>query len=133
MVRSIFAQPDADSVREQQRRIAAQLEDRFPEAAALLDEAVWGAQTRSAPANLPFAARSYLCTPQVLERSIDEINRQVEASAGSGDAAARLEGLVSAIQDEIAPNEAGFRSLMRLSIAQSPSDQPRVASIRGER
>jgi len=39
MVRSIFAQPDADSVREQQRRIVAQLEGRFPEAAALLDEA----------------------------------------------------------------------------------------------
>jgi putative transposase len=39
MVRSIFAQPDADSVREQHGRIVAQLEDRFPEAAALLDEA----------------------------------------------------------------------------------------------
>jgi putative transposase len=39
MVRSIFAQPDADSVREQHGRIVAQLEGRFPEAAALLDEA----------------------------------------------------------------------------------------------
>jgi putative transposase len=39
MVRSIFAQPDADSVREQHGRVVAQLEDRFPEAAALLDEA----------------------------------------------------------------------------------------------
>jgi putative transposase len=39
MVRTIFAQPDTDSVREQQRRIVAQLEGRFPEAAALLDEA----------------------------------------------------------------------------------------------
>jgi putative transposase len=39
MVRSIFAQPDADSVHEQHRRIVAQLEGRFPEAAALLDEA----------------------------------------------------------------------------------------------
>jgi putative transposase len=39
MVRTIFAQPDADSVREQHRRIVAQLEGRFPEAAALLDEA----------------------------------------------------------------------------------------------
>jgi hypothetical protein len=57
----------------------------------------------------------------------------VDASAGSGDAAARLQGLVSAIQDEIAANEAGFRSLLQLSIAQSPSAQPTVASIRGER
>ena len=39
MVRSIFAQPDADSVDEQHARIVAQLEDRFPEAAALLEEA----------------------------------------------------------------------------------------------
>jgi len=39
MVRMIFAQPDAATVREQQGRIVAQLEQRFPEAAALLDEA----------------------------------------------------------------------------------------------
>jgi putative transposase len=39
MVRTIFAQPDAATVREQHRRIVDQLEERFPEAAALLDEA----------------------------------------------------------------------------------------------
>jgi transposase-like protein len=39
MVRTIFAQPDAATVREQHRRIADQLEARFPEAATLLDEA----------------------------------------------------------------------------------------------
>jgi transposase-like protein len=39
MVRSIFAQPDAESVHEQHGRIVAQLEGRFPEAATLLDEA----------------------------------------------------------------------------------------------
>ena len=39
MVRSIFAQPDAASVHEQHGRIVAQLEGRFAEAAALLDEA----------------------------------------------------------------------------------------------
>jgi putative transposase len=39
MVRSIFAQPDTDSVQEQHRRVVGQLEGRFPEAAALLDEA----------------------------------------------------------------------------------------------
>jgi len=39
MVRSIFAQPDADSVHDQHSRIVAQLEGRFPDAAALLDEA----------------------------------------------------------------------------------------------
>jgi AcrR family transcriptional regulator len=80
-----------------------------------------------------FPSQEHLLLEVVLERSIDEINRQVDASAGSGDAAARLEGLVSAIQDEIAANEAGFRSLMRLSIAQPPSNQRTVAGIRGER
>jgi putative transposase len=39
MVRTIFAQPDATTVHEQHGRIVAQLEARFPEAAALLDEA----------------------------------------------------------------------------------------------
>jgi transposase-like protein len=39
MVRTIFAQPDAATVHEQHARIVAQLEARFPEAAALLDEA----------------------------------------------------------------------------------------------
>jgi putative transposase len=39
MVRTIFAQPDAATVHEQHARIVAQLEGRFPEAAALLDEA----------------------------------------------------------------------------------------------
>jgi putative transposase len=39
MVRTIFAQPDASTVREQHARIVGQLEDRFPDAAALLDEA----------------------------------------------------------------------------------------------
>ncbi|MGH3031633.1 MAG: IS256 family transposase [Gaiellaceae bacterium] len=39
MVRSIFAQPDADTVREQLARVLSQLEERFPEAAALLEDA----------------------------------------------------------------------------------------------
>jgi putative transposase len=39
MVRSILAQPDADSVHEQHVRIVSQLEGRFPEAATLLEEA----------------------------------------------------------------------------------------------
>ncbi len=39
MLRTIFAQPDAATVHEQHGRIVAQLEARFPEAAALLDEA----------------------------------------------------------------------------------------------
>ena len=39
MVRTIFAQPDAATVHDQHARIVAQLQTRFPEAAALLEEA----------------------------------------------------------------------------------------------
>jgi len=39
LVRSIFAQPDTASVREQQGRVVAQLEERFAAAAELLEEA----------------------------------------------------------------------------------------------
>ena len=39
MVRTIFAQPNTATVHEQHRRIVDQLETRFPEAAALLEEA----------------------------------------------------------------------------------------------
>jgi transposase-like protein len=38
MVRTIFAQPDAETVYEQHARVLAQLEGRFPEAAVLLEE-----------------------------------------------------------------------------------------------
>jgi putative transposase len=39
MVRTIFAQPDAETVHEQHTRIVAQLEEKFPDASALLDQA----------------------------------------------------------------------------------------------
>ena len=39
MVRTIFEQPDAKTVREQHARIVTQLEERFPDAAAMLDDA----------------------------------------------------------------------------------------------
>jgi len=100
-----------------------------PTVADVADEAL----VSRATAYRYFPSHEHLLLEVVLERSIDEINRTVDASAGSGDAAARLKGLVSAIQDEIGTNEAGFRSLLQLSIAQSASAQPTVASIRGER
>jgi AcrR family transcriptional regulator len=80
-----------------------------------------------------FPSQEHLLLDAVLDRSIDEIDRAVAAAADSRDAAARVEGLVSAIREEVAANEAGFRSLLQLSIAQPDSDAPRVASIRGER
>lgn len=102
---------------------------RTPTVADVADEAL----VSRATAYRYFPSHEHVLLEVVLERSIDEINRQVHASAGSGDAAARLEGLASAIYGEIATNEAGFRSLLRHSIAQPPSAQPTVAGIRGER
>jgi AcrR family transcriptional regulator len=104
-------------------------EGRTPTVADVADEAL----VSRATAYRYFPSQEHLLLEVVLERSIDDIDRAVDASAGSGDAATRLAGLVSAIHEEIAANEAAFRSLLRLSIAQPPSDQPTVASIRGER
>lgn len=102
---------------------------RTPTVADVADEAL----VSRATAYRYFPSQEHLLLEVVLERSIDEIDRAVAAAAGSPDAAARVEGLVSAIHEEIAKNETGFRSLLQLSIAQSSSDRPTVASIRGER
>jgi AcrR family transcriptional regulator len=80
-----------------------------------------------------FPSQEHLLLDVVLERSIEEINRQVDAALSAGDVAARLEALVSAVQDEVVANEPGFRTLLQLSIAQQPSDSSTVARIRGER
>jgi AcrR family transcriptional regulator len=80
-----------------------------------------------------FPTHEHLLLDAVLERSIDEIDRQVAETARSPDVAPRVDGLVCAIQQEIAANEAGFRRLLQLSIAQAASERPNVASIRGER
>jgi transposase-like protein len=70
MVRTIFAQPDADSVREQHRRIVAQLEGRFPEAAALLDEA--------GPEILAFTAQPKEHWRQLWSNnSLERLNREI--------------------------------------------------------
>jgi putative transposase len=75
MVRTIFAQPDADMVREQHARVLAQLEGRFPEAAALLGEA--------GPEILAFTAQPeehwrQLWSNNPLERLNREIRRRTD-------------------------------------------------------
>jgi putative transposase len=70
MVRTIFAQPDADSVREQHHRIVAQLETRFPEAAALLDE--------GGPEILAFTAQPKEHWRQLWSNnSLERLNREI--------------------------------------------------------
>ena len=75
MVRSIFAQPDADTVHEQHRRVADQLETRFPHAAALLDEA---AADLLAFTGFPKEHWRQLWSNNSLERLNKEIRRRTD-------------------------------------------------------
>jgi len=100
-----------------------------PTVADVADEAL----VSRATAYRYFPSQEQLLLEVVLERSIDEIDRSVQTAANSGDAAARLDGLVSAINDEVSANEAGFRTLLQLSVAQAPTQEPTIAKIRGER
>ncbi len=99
MVRTIFAQPDAQTVFEQHRRIVDQLEQRFPEAATLLAEA--------APDLLAFTAFPkehwrQLWSNNSLERLNKEIRRRTDVVGIFPDRAAivRLVGAVLAEQND---------------------------------
>jgi putative transposase len=75
MVRSIFAQPDAETVHQQHRRIAAQLEERFPEAGALLEAA---AADLLAFTGFPKEHWRQLWSNNSLERLNKEIRRRTD-------------------------------------------------------
>jgi len=99
MVRTIFAQHDAQTVHEQHRRIVDQLEGRFPEAAALLEEA--------APDLLAFTAFPkehwrQLWSNNSLERLNKEIRRRTDVVGIFPDRGAiiRLVGAVLAEQHD---------------------------------
>ncbi len=122
MVRTIFAQPDAATVHEQQRRIVDQLETRFPEASALLEEA--------APDLLAFTAFPkehwrQLWSNNSLERLNKEIRRRTDVVGIFPDRAAivRLVGALLAEQnDEWAVASRRYMSVE--SIAKALTDPP---------
>lgn len=99
MVRSIFAQPDADTVHEQHRRIAEQLETRFPEAAALLEQA---AADLLAFTGFPKEHWRQLWSNNSLERLNKEIRRRTDVVGIFPDRASivRLVGAVLAEQND---------------------------------
>jgi len=99
MVRTIFAQPDADMVTEQHRRIVDQLETRFPDAAALLEEA---APDLLAFTHFPKEHWRQLWSNNSLERLNKEIRRRTDVVGIFPDRAAviRLVGAVLAEQDD---------------------------------
>jgi putative transposase len=99
LVRSIFAQPDHDQVDEQYQRVCAQLAERFPAAADLLEDAK--------PDLLSFAAYPKPVWKQIwstnpLERLNREIRRRTDVVSIFPDRAAaiRLIGAVLAEQHE---------------------------------
>jgi putative transposase len=117
MVRTIFAQPDVATVHEQQHRIVEQLQARFPQAAALLDEA--------APDLLAFVAHPkehwrQLWSNNSLERLNKEIRRRTDVVGIFPDRAAivRLVGAVLAEQhDEWAVASRRYMSVESLTKA----------------
>jgi putative transposase len=122
MVRTIFAQPDAVTVHEQHRRIIDQLEQRFPEAAALLDEAT--------PDLLAFTAFPkehwrQLWSNNSLERLNKEIRRRTDVVGIFPDRAAviRLVGAVLAEQhDEWAVASRRYMSVESIAKALAPPE-----------
>jgi putative transposase len=99
MVRTIFAQPDAQTVHEQHTRIVAQLETRFPEAAALLEEA---GPDLLAFTSFPKEHWRQLWSNNSLERLNKEIRRRTDVVGIFPDRASivRLVGAVLAEQND---------------------------------
>jgi putative transposase len=99
MVRSIFAQPDATSVREQHARIVEQLSGRFPAAAELLDEAGHDLLAFTA---LPKEIWRQVWSNNPLERLNREIRRRTDVVGifPNRAAALRLIGAVLAEQND---------------------------------
>jgi len=99
MVRSIFAQPDADTVLEQHARVVLQLEERFPAAAELLAEA---APDLLAFTHFPKEHWRQLWSNNSLERLNKEIRRRTDVVGIFPDRASivRLVGAVLAEQHD---------------------------------
>jgi transposase-like protein len=125
LVRSIFAQPDAAAVHAQHRRVVAEVQGRFPAAAALLEEA--------APDLLAFAAfpvehwrQVWSNNPQ--ERLNREIRRRTDVVGIFPNRAAilRLVGAVLAEQHDewvVARRYMSAESLAKLGLLAADTEQ----------
>jgi transposase-like protein len=99
LVRSIYAQPDQEQVCEQYQRVVTQLQERFPAAAGLLDEAQPDLLTFAA---YPKAVWRQIWSTNPLERLNREIRRRTDVVSIFPDRASvlRLVGAVLAEQHE---------------------------------
>jgi transposase-like protein len=123
MVRTIFAQPDAATVREQHGRIVAQLEGRFPEAAALLEEA---GTDLLAFTSFPKEHWRQLWSNNSLERLNKEIRRRTDVIGifPNRPAVIRLVGAVLAEQNDEWAVARRYMSAESIAKALAPSDEP---------
>jgi putative transposase len=99
LVRSIFLQPDAEAVWAQQRQVAEQLEDRFPQAAELLEDA---AEEVLAFTAFPKAVWTQIWSNNPQERLNKEIRRRTDVVGifPNREAILRLVGAVLAEQND---------------------------------
>ena len=126
MVRTIFAQPDAATVHEQHARIVDQLATRFPEAAALLEEA---ATDLLAFTGFPKEHWRQLWSNNSLERLNKEIRRRTDVVGIFPDRPSiiRLVGAVLAEQnDEWAVASRRYMSVESIAkaLTDPPADEP---------
>lgn len=99
LVRSIFAQPDAETVLAQHAQVVEQLESRFPQAAQMLDEA--GAELLAFTA-FPKSVWRQIWSNNPLERQNKEIRRRTDVVGifPNREAIIRLVGAVLAEQND---------------------------------
>lgn len=99
LVRSIFAQPDAETVHAQHVQVVGQLEGRFPQAAQMLDEA--GAELLAFTA-FPKSVWKQIWSNNPLERQNKEIRRRTDVVGifPNREAIIRLVGAVLAEQND---------------------------------
>jgi putative transposase len=125
MVRTIFAQPDAATVLEQHARIVEQLQGRFPDAAALLDDA---APDLLAFIGFPKEHWRQLWSNNSLERLNKEIRRRTDVVGIFPDRGSviRLVGAVLAEQNDewaVARRYMSAESIAK-ALSDPPPDQP---------
>ncbi len=127
LVRTIFAQPDTTSTWNQYHRVVAELEGRFPEAIALLEEA---APELLAFAQLPKEHWRQICSNNPQERLNKEIRRRTDVVGIFPNRASviRLVGAILAEQHDewaVAPRYMSAESLAkaRLSVIDVDSSE----------
>ena len=124
MVRTIFAQPDADTVSEQHARVVSQLEERFPAASELLAEA---APDLLAFTGFPKEHWRQLWSNNSLERLNKEIRRRTDVVGIFPDrpSIVRLVGAVLAEQNDEWAVARRYMSVESITTALAdPIDEP---------